>query len=109
MRNELIVIHVVLSLLVIAASLPLIYEKVPPNRWYGFGTPESESSDSLWYRANKLGGQYFLIAALVQLIVALLLPRVFPSAVNLVMGTPVLSIVPPAIAICCWLRKVRRY
>jgi hypothetical protein len=41
--------------------------------------------------------------------VALLLPRVWPAAMNLVMGKPILILVPLVIAIQCWFAKIRQY
>jgi uncharacterized membrane protein len=42
--------------LLIGISIPLILEKVPPNRWYGFRVTKTLSSESIWYLANRAAG-----------------------------------------------------
>ena len=37
-------------------ALPLIVGRVPPNYWYGFRTPRTLASASLWYAANRYAG-----------------------------------------------------
>jgi uncharacterized membrane protein len=44
------------GLLFIGMSIPLIFEKVPSNRWYGFRTAKTFSSDRIWYAANQVAG-----------------------------------------------------
>jgi uncharacterized membrane protein len=101
--------NVGVALLMIALSLPLIYEKVPPNGWYGFHTPKTMSSDSMWYRANKLGGRYFVAAALVQLVAALLLSGIWPEAVTQIMPWGILPAVPILAAVLLWYLKIGKW
>ena len=44
-------------------SVPLILKLVPRNRFYGFRTPATLSSDEIWFRANRFAGWALLIAA----------------------------------------------
>ena len=44
-----------LPVLLIAVSIPLMLGMVPRNHWYGFRTPKTLSSDSVWYPANRIG------------------------------------------------------
>ena len=37
-------------------ALPHILGRVPPNYWYGFRTPRTLNSASLWYAANRYAG-----------------------------------------------------
>jgi hypothetical protein len=37
-------------------SIPLILEKVPPNRWYGFRVAKTLSSERIWYKTNRVAG-----------------------------------------------------
>jgi SdpI/YfhL protein family len=37
----------------IVISIPLLYEKIKPNGWYGFRTQKTLSSEEIWYKANK--------------------------------------------------------
>ena len=52
------------SALMIALSLPLICSKVPRNRWYGFRTRKTLSSDERWYEANRFCGWALLAAGI---------------------------------------------
>ena len=46
----------------IVLSIPLIAGKVPPNGLYGFRTPQTLSSPTVWYPANRRSGIYFSLA-----------------------------------------------
>lgn len=50
------------SLVFIGMSIPLILEKVPPNRWYGFRVAKTFSSERIWYIANRAAGYDLLWA-----------------------------------------------
>ena len=52
------------GMLFIAVSLPLIFEKVKPNRWYGFRTEKTLSDERIWYEANRIAGFDFLLAGI---------------------------------------------
>ena len=105
----LVITNVGVALLMIALSLPLIYEKVPPNGWYGFRTSKTVSSDSMWYRANKLGGRYFVAAALVQLLAVLLLSGMWPEAANELMLLAILPAVPVFGGLLLWYLRIRKW
>jgi uncharacterized membrane protein len=45
-----------------AVALPLTLGRIPPNPYYGFRTPKTQSSPSVWYPANRFAG-WLLIAA----------------------------------------------
>jgi formate hydrogenlyase subunit 3/multisubunit Na+/H+ antiporter MnhD subunit len=63
----------------IALSIPMILQKVPRNHWYGFRTSYTLSSDEVWYHANRDSGVALLVAGLVWLVAALVLPQVMDS------------------------------
>ena len=44
------------ALLMVGLGVPLMLGKVKRNRWYGFRTPTTLSSDDIWYPANKSMG-----------------------------------------------------
>ena len=50
------------GVLLIAISLPLIYDKVPPNGFYGFRTPRTMSDPNVWYPANRVAGRNLAVA-----------------------------------------------
>src|SRR5262247_664842 len=62
--------YAVMGILLILASVPMIMEQVPPNRWYGFRTPRTLSDPKVWYPANRIAGQYLTIAGVFILLVA---------------------------------------
>jgi uncharacterized membrane protein len=70
----------------IAVSLPLVLGIVPLNRWYGYRTPRSMSSEAEWRRLNRIAGLAVIAVALVSPPVkAVLLLFVFePSGQSLV-------------------------
>lgn len=61
------------QLLIIAVSIPLILNKVPPNNFYGFRTPKTKSSPQVWYPANRQSGIYLASAAAISIGVNLIL------------------------------------
>jgi hypothetical protein len=56
-----------LAILTIAISVPLVLEKVPPNRLYGSRTPKTLSNSDIWYEANYKGGITLLVASLISI------------------------------------------
>lgn len=91
--------------LLIALSIPLILRKIPPKRWYGFRTPKTLSSGSVWYQANYVGGKYLLIAGIIELAIFLFV-AVLQPADALTYGTFIIT-VPLAVAIIAWFIRLR--
>ncbi len=52
MNTALLSLFLVVGALLIGLSLPLVYGKVPPNRWYGFRVRRTLSDPNIWYPAN---------------------------------------------------------
>lgn len=70
------------GLSLMALSLPLIYQKVPPNHWYGFRVRKTLTDRRIWYAANRAAGlDLFLAGTLIALTALLtaLLSWVFPA------------------------------
>lgn len=63
-----------LSVVVMAISLPLILRRIPPNGFYGFRTPRTLANPHLWYGANAFTGWALLLAALATTLVVLFCP-----------------------------------
>lgn len=61
------------GLLFIGLGLPLIFNRVPPNRWYGFRTSKTLSATKYWYAANRVAGKNLLLAGVIQTISAFLI------------------------------------
>src|ERR1017187_10323762 len=101
---------ILMPLVVIAISIPLIFGMVPRNHWYGFRTPKTLSSDTVWYQANRIGGEYFVIAGLIQLIAIAIGRFVWPERLTqLTLGYgSVLMTLPLLIAVVFWFVSIRR-
>lgn len=54
--------YALMGFALILASVPMIIGTVPPNRWYGFRTPRTQSDPKVWYPANRIAGQYLAFA-----------------------------------------------
>jgi uncharacterized membrane protein len=65
------ILFAIAGILFVLVSLPLIMGWVQPNRWYGFRTAKTRSSDRLWYAANRAMGYDFLWAGLAMCIGAI--------------------------------------
>lgn len=50
------------GLLFIGLSIPLILERVPPNRYYGFRTAKTLSEPRIWYEVNHISGSDLFVA-----------------------------------------------
>src|SRR6058998_2243408 len=61
------------GVLLIAISLPMIYDKIPPNRFYGFRTPRTLSDPNVWYPANRVAGRNLAVAGVIVSTTALVL------------------------------------
>src|SRR5882762_9387979 len=61
------------GVLLIAISLPMIYDKIPPNGFYGFRTPRTISDPSVWYPANRIAGRNLALAGVIVATTALVL------------------------------------
>lgn len=69
----LLIVFVGAGLLWIGISIPLLYEKIGPNWWYGFRTRKTLSNKKIWYKANKYMAKDFIILGCVQVFYNLVL------------------------------------
>jgi ABC-type Fe3+ transport system permease subunit len=97
--------HLAASLLVIALAIPLVLQRVPPNRTYGVRLKESLQSSENWYRINYAGGWFLIFWASVLLIIALVMLMVRPSLSTDM--TLALGLAPAVIGIAAW--QTQRY
>ena len=77
------------GVLLIAISLPMIYDKIPPNRFYGFRTPRTMSDPNVWYPANRVAGRNLALAGVIVATTALV---VFAMQKNLQPRTAALTL-----------------
>ena len=69
----------VVPLLILALSIPMILDRVPPNGAYGFRTPKTLESEEVWYPANRAAGWFMLAAAVLSICFNLALWWTFPE------------------------------
>jgi len=53
------------GVLFMCLSIPLIRNRVPPNRYYGFRTPKTLSDAKIWYEVNHISGNDLFVAGAV--------------------------------------------
>ena len=68
-----LLIYFGVGLLVAALALPMIYDKIPPNGFYGFRTPRTLSDPNVWYPANRVAGRNLAVAGVIVSTTALVL------------------------------------
>jgi hypothetical protein len=59
------------SLIITAASVPLVRGRVPRNRIYGIRLSQSFKSDEAWYEINRFGGKRLIAWAIPLLAIGL--------------------------------------
>lgn len=62
------VVFLGIGLLWIGLGIPLLYEKIGPNWWYGFRTAKTLSNKEIWYKANKYAAKDLIVLGCIQLI-----------------------------------------
>jgi SdpI/YfhL protein family len=65
---ELHLVGYILPLVTILTAIPMALGVVPPNRFYGFRTPQTLSSPEVWYPANRASGRYLTAASAISLV-----------------------------------------
>lgn len=61
---------ILLSLL----AIPLVFELIPQNPFYGVRTPRTLADKELWYRANRYIGWALIFSSIFYLLVAAMIP-----------------------------------
>ena len=81
-----------IPVLIFLLAIPLLFDKIPRNRWYGFRTPTSMSSDEVWYYSNRVAAKGMCIAAAIWMVASLVLSQLMAdkqqaSMISLLFGT----------------------
>jgi uncharacterized membrane protein len=102
MALELTSALLVTGLVLVAAGVPLMHRRVPPNRWYGIRFPSTLADERTWYAVNARSGRDLLILGvaitLLSLGAPLVLPRwqpelrALPVAFALIIGLAVITV-----------------
>ncbi len=92
------------GLLFIGIFIPLIFNKIPPNRFYGLRTRKTLGNKDVWYKANKYMGRDLCIAGVVITVGSYLVPLLQSKS-----PTSMLLLIPVGIALIrslIYLRKL---
>lgn len=76
----------IFPVLISLIAVPMMMGRVPPNRWYGFRTPKTFSSEQIWYEANRASGWSLFYAGLAMLLLTVIRPYV-PQLQGMTLGT----------------------
>ncbi|MCC7339469.1 MAG: SdpI family protein [Bryobacterales bacterium] len=68
-------VNFIVPILIFLLAIPLLFDKIPRNRWYGFRTPTSMSSDQAWYYSNKVAAKGMCVAAAIWMVASLVLSQ----------------------------------
>ncbi len=71
--TTLLILHAASGVLLMALSLPLLWEKIPPNGLYGFRVKATLENPRIWYAANKYAAKRMLVAGAVFVVAAVIL------------------------------------
>jgi uncharacterized membrane protein len=89
-------------------SIPMILKRVPPNRIYGFRTPETLADRALWYQVNQFAGWALFAAAALGAILLASAPANAPESVAFAILAFVLPVLAALGASYVYMRKVDR-
>ena len=103
MSDDVLIISVVIAIgmLEIIMGLPLVLEKIKPNRLYGFRLKATLSNEEIWYKSNKRVGRDFIIMGTLVVLCSLFVFgfRSEFSYIELVWITIILTIAPVIVLI----------
>lgn len=70
------------SLVLMAIAIPLVLQKVKPNRWYGVRTSRTRNDEGQWYRVNRLYGKTMIMAGVAFFVLSAILGNWRPGEDN---------------------------
>ena len=69
----LLIVFLATGSVLIALSIPLILQQIPPNQWYGFRVPATLDDPEIWYLVNVYAAWRTLLLGVLQIIVSIAL------------------------------------
>jgi uncharacterized membrane protein len=61
------------GIFLILSALPMLYNCVKPNPWYGFRVPKTLSDERIWYPANSYAAKGMILTGIITIVVAVVL------------------------------------
>jgi hypothetical protein len=113
-HDQFLVAALILSagIVTLCVCLPLIYRKVPMNRFYGIRIPQSFVSVERWYDINAYGGRLLArwsCLIVITGVVGFLVPLPFLQAYAITAaGVILISVFAPLIQVIRWARATRQ-
>lgn len=91
----------------IALSIPMLFDKVPRNRLYGFRTKLTLSSDEVWYPANRFAAKGLILWGLINLLAGCIALGFHPltHAGQYLLILPPLSVLLVMVVCLIWVNK----
>jgi len=68
--TTLMLLYVIGGIVLVALSLPLLWEKVPPNPVYGFRLSATMNDPQVWYATNKYGTKRLMVTGISTVVAA---------------------------------------
>jgi hypothetical protein len=96
-------VNIGIAVLIALVSIPLIFRRVPMNRFYGIRFAESYKSDKSWYAINEFGGKALFVSSLPILISGLWGYFASPRNYQLT-GTTIMVISVTVACIVCYIK-----
>lgn len=70
------------AILLFFLAIPLVFELIPQNPFYGVRTPKTMADKNLWYRANKYIGWGLIFSSGFYLLVSAMIPSTTAGATD---------------------------
>jgi uncharacterized membrane protein len=71
--TAILILYLVSGVLLIALAIPLLYDKIPPNSYYGFRVSQTLTDPKVWYAVNRYSARWLLFAGVSIVAAAILL------------------------------------
>ena len=56
------ILYLISGVLLVLLALPLLYDKVPPNAFYGFWVAKTLDNPQIWYAVNRYAARRLVAA-----------------------------------------------
>ncbi|MES2660905.1 MAG: SdpI family protein [Verrucomicrobiota bacterium] len=95
------------GLVVISLSIPMLLDRIPRNKFYGFRTSLTLSSDEIWYPANRFAAKLLIVWGSVNVLIGIPFLRLLPlsESAQFALFIPPLSIVAICLFVTRWVNK----
>ena len=71
--TTILILYLVSGVLLIALAIPLLYDKIPPNSFYGFRVSQTLADPKVWYAVNRYAARWLVFAGVSIVAAAILL------------------------------------